>query len=142
MFSELDDPEYLSEEAMTYNNRDWGITLAEFSNDTGLGGMFTPTSTSTDPLTGDTVVASMESPNYPFFGTQFHPEKVLEMYNSDAVDHSWASVHYNRYFADRFIELARQNTNTCGDWEACQALLIDNYEIIVTEYYEGNVYAW
>ena len=142
MFSELENPEYLSMEAITFNNRNWGITLDEFKKDAGLGRMFTPTSTSTDPLTGDTVVASMESPRYPFFGTQFHPEKALEMYNSKAVDHSWASVKYNRYFADRFIEFARQNTNTCGDWHTCQTLLIENVEVIVTDYYEGNVYAW
>lgn len=85
----------------------------------------------------------MESPNYPFLGTQFHPEKVLTMYNADSIDHSWESVQYNRYFADRFIELARENTNTCGaSWEDCQGQIIDNYEVIVTDTYYGNVYAF
>jgi len=142
MFADLADPEYFHEEAMTYNHHSFGLALEEFTTDAGLGGMFTATSLSTDVITGDTFVATFESPKYPFFGTMFHPEKVLTMYNEEHVNHSWASVHYSRYFADRFIELARENTNTCGDFEACQALLIDNYEIIVTDTYYGNVYAF
>lgn len=108
MYSEMsEDPAYYSEEAMLYNSHHYGINLDTFSSDEGLGKMFTPTALSTDPESGDTFVASMESPNYPFFGTQFHPEKVLTLYNNPALDHSWTSVHYNRYFADRFMQLAR-----------------------------------
>lgn len=118
MFAGLDNPEYFSQEAMTYNNRDWGVALSTFESDPGLGSMFRPTSTSTDLESGQTCVSTMESPDYPFFGTQFHPEKILTMYNTDTINHSWESVQYNRFFADRFIELARENTNTCGDsWE-------------------------
>ena len=69
--------------------------------------MFKPTATSTDPVSGDTFVSAMESPDYPFMGVQFHPEKVGVMYNNDGINHSWESINYNRYFADRFIELVR-----------------------------------
>lgn len=143
MFSDISDPAYYSEEGMTFNHHSYGVALDAFTEDKGLGSIFTPTATSTDPVSGDTFVATMESPNYPFFGTQFHPEKVLTMYNADSIDHSWKSVAYNRYFADRFIELARENTNTCGDsWEDCQSLIIDNYPVTVTTTYYGNVYAF
>ena len=84
----------------------------------------------------------MESQTYPFYGTQFHPEKVITMYNSDSLDHSWTSVNYNRYFADRFIEMARENKNTCGTFSECQKLVIENTPVIVTDTYYGNVYAW
>ena len=104
---------------MTYNSHSYGLALDTFTSDEGLGAMFTATSLSTDASTGDTFVATMESPNYPFYGTQFHPEKVITMYNSDGLNHSWESVDYNRYFANRFMELARQNTNTCGDFATC-----------------------
>ena len=127
---------------MTYNSHSYGVALDTFQTDTSLGAMFTPTSLSTDTDSGDTFVATMESEKYPFYGTQFHPEKVTTMYNSDGINHSWASVKYNRYFADRFMELARQNTNSCGDWVACQSLIIDNNAVIVTDTYYGNVYAF
>ena len=92
---------------MTYNSHSYGLALDTFTSDTGLGSMFTATSLSTDASTGDTFVATMESPDYPFYGTQFHPEKVITMYNSDGINHTWESVDYNRYFANRFMELAR-----------------------------------
>ena len=141
MFELVNDPEYFSEEAMTFNHHSYGVSLDEFSADAGLGKMFTPTSTSTDPVSGDTFVATMESPDYPFFGTQFHPEKVLTMYNTDTLDHSWASVHYNRYFADRFLELARENKNETP-YETVEGMLMQNYDLIVTGTYYGNVYAF
>ena len=90
------DAELYTTEAMTYNSHHWGLSLDTFSTDAGLKKMFTPTSTSTDPESGDTFVASMESETYPFLGTQFHPEKIITMYNSETIDHSWNSVHYNR----------------------------------------------
>lgn len=142
MFELIADPAYYGVEAMTFNSHSYGLSLDTFQNDAGLSSMFTPTSLSTDEETGYTFVATMESPNYPFYGTQFHPEKVLTQYNSDGLNHDWTSVNYNRYFADRFIELARQNSNTCGDWATCQSILIDNYEVYVTDTYYGNVYAF
>ena len=74
---------------MTFNHHSFGIALDTFSTDEGLKIAFTPTSTSTDPVSGDTFVATMESPDYPFYGTQFHPEKILDMYNAETIDHSW-----------------------------------------------------
>jgi len=69
MFSDQANPEYWSEEAMTFNHHKYGLSTEIFSEDAGLGSIFVPTSTSTDPVSGDTFVATMESPTYPFFGT-------------------------------------------------------------------------
>ena len=44
--------------------------------------MFTATSWSHDEASGASFVASMEREEYPFYATQFHPEKVLTMYNN------------------------------------------------------------
>ena len=82
------DPSWYSHEPMTFNHHNYGLTVESFSKDAGLGAMFEPTSTSTDTTSHDTFVATMEAYHYPFFGTQFHPEKVLNMYNSDGLDHS------------------------------------------------------
>ena len=64
------------------------------------------------------------------------------MYNSDELNHSWESVKYNRYLADRLTSLARENSNTCGDFDECQSISIDAFEVYVTNTYYGNVYAF
>jgi gamma-glutamyl hydrolase len=71
--------------------------------------MFTLTSVSYEPE-GEhkQFAATMESGQYPLFGTQFHPEKTLTMFNDNSgVNHSWVSVMMNRKFADYFVGLAR-----------------------------------
>ena len=55
-----------------------------------------------------------ESIQYPIFGTLFHPEKVSYIFHhfeDYGVDHSWNSLQMNRLFADKFMKLARMNTN-------------------------------
>ena len=106
-------------EAMLYNSHSYGLALETFTSDSGLGEIFKATSMQTDPDTGATFVGTMEGKTLPFYGTQFHPEKVLTMYNNDELDHKWDSVNYNRYFAERFLEMARMNTNSCGTFAEC-----------------------
>jgi gamma-glutamyl hydrolase len=59
---------------MTYNAHTHGISLEEFNSNKGLVEMFKATSTSIDE-NGIEFVASIEAHDYPFYGTQFHPEK-------------------------------------------------------------------
>lgn len=56
-------------------------------------------------LKGNPFVAAIEGVSYPFFGTQFHPEKAQFIFYPDApIDHSELSIYYNRYFADFFVD--------------------------------------
>ena len=59
----------------SYMSHSYGLAPAKFTTDAGLAKMFTMTATSTDCMTEATFVSSMESPDYPFQGVQFHPEK-------------------------------------------------------------------
>lgn len=63
------------------------------------------------------------------------------MYNTDTLNHSWESVQYNRYFADRFLEMARENKNI-ATYDNVLGMIIQNYDLIVTDTYYGNVYAF
>ncbi len=81
--------------------------------------MFTATSIShTDR--NEPFVATMESPNYPFFGVAFHPEKAYTIYHDGDPDtnpnHTWGSVLSNRYFSDLFISQVRVNNYVYGDF--------------------------
>ena len=52
-----------------YQSHTYGVALSAYTTDAGLGAMFTPTSTSSDPNYGSTFVSTMEAKNYPIFGT-------------------------------------------------------------------------
>jgi hypothetical protein len=105
--------------------------------------MFTPTSTSTDPTSGDTFVSTMESDLYPIMGTQFHPEKILEQWtDSEGLEHNWSAYELNKYFGEEFIKLARQSSNNPGTYEEVQTRIIQNYSMIPTTTYYGTVYAF
>jgi gamma-glutamyl hydrolase len=65
--------------------------------------MFTITAISHDN-DGKPFVASMEARDYPFFATQYHPEKAqFIFFPGPKIDHSYTSIYYNRYFADFFV---------------------------------------
>jgi hypothetical protein len=48
----------------------------------------------------------------------------------------------NRYFADKFITLARQNPNTFGNFATTQTQIVANYDMIVTDDWAGEVYVF
>jgi hypothetical protein len=48
----------------------------------------------------------------------------------------------NRYFADKFVSLARQNPNTFGDFATTQSLIVANHDLIVTDGWTGEVYVF
>lgn len=96
---------------IAYNHHSWGVSPDRFKTDKGLSSIFTPTSISYDNK-GVPFVASMESKQYPFFATQFHPEKAqFSFYPKTNIDHSTTSLLFNRYFADFFINQCKQNSN-------------------------------
>ena len=146
MFEDIQDKDLFSQEAMTYNIEMLGVLPETFQKDDTLNFNYTPITTSTDEESGTKFVSSMEGLQYPIFATHFHPEEVLSNYSSGAVDHSWNSVNYNRYFADRFVSLARQNWDhdsfKCGTFEQCQAIVIENYPLIKTGTELGNIYVF
>lgn len=59
----------------TYNSHHFAVKPSLFETDDSLRNFWTVTSISTVPNNGTEFVASIEAINYPFYGTQFHPEK-------------------------------------------------------------------
>lgn len=108
-------------EAMTYNSHGNGIDPEKFTTDLGLAEMYRLTSISYLPEDGRPFTATVEAWDYPFFGTQFHPEKSMAMFNTNVgIDHSWVSLTSQRYLSDHFMQQARQNTNYWGDFSTVQ----------------------
>ena len=46
----------------------------------------------------------------------------------------------NRYFADFFVKMSRQQSNNAGDFSEVQKMIIENYDFQVTESKDGNLY--
>jgi len=138
-----DDYMKFEDEPMTFNSHYVGVDPNSFKTDKGLGDMYRLTSISYDPNDGRPFTTTVEAINYPFFGTQFHPEKTMAMFNDDVgINHSWESITSNRYFADHFIQWARQNTNYWGDFAEVNQAIVSNCRLIVTDEYHGEVYAF
>jgi gamma-glutamyl hydrolase len=95
MFGDLGDEGFKFEtEAMTLNSHNDGIDPVKFITDDGLASMYKLTSISYEPE-GEhrPFTASVEGKKYPFFGTQFHPEKTMAIfYDNSGINHSWESI--------------------------------------------------
>jgi len=63
----------------------------------------------------------MEAKNYPFFGTQFHPEKPSQLWvDGMNINHSWESIQLQAHFSSLFVEMARANPDTFGNFSETQ----------------------
>ena len=145
MFADLGSQAYkFQEDALTLNSHSYGVDPNKFQTDKGLASMYKLTSISYEPAGEQRAfTATAEGIDYPFFATAFHPEKTLSMFVDNAgINHSWESIQLNRYFADKFITLARQNPNSFGDFATTQQYIVANYDLIVTDTFGGEVYVF
>ena len=139
MFSDLGTDAYkFKDQAIAHNEHAQGISPDVFSSDAGLKAMFQATSVSyTTDAMHQPFVTTMESYVYPFFGTQFNTEKV------ETSHRSWDAVRLNRSLAaDKFVKLARQNTNYYGSYTTVQKVIIESNLSIVTDGPYGQVYVF
>lgn len=112
MFAALGEDAYKFEtDAVTLNSHSWGVNPDSFTTDKSLSEFYRLTSVSyepgNEPADARPFGASMEAFDYPFFGTQFHPEKILAMFYDMGINHTWESIKLNRYFTDHFMSYAR-----------------------------------
>ena len=83
----------------TYNSHHFAVDPKLFKTDHDLSLFWTVTSTSTVPNNGTEFVASIEAKDekYPFYATQFHPEKPSQLWvDGYDINHSWQSVMANQ----------------------------------------------
>lgn len=73
-------------------------------------------------------ISIIEHKEYPFYGTQWHPEKVLyEFVEGKNISHSGSAIKAAHYFADFFVDEARKNFNTFTNSTQMQNMLFYNY---------------
>lgn len=129
-------------EDFTINSHSFSIPPETFEKDEGLKEMW-DVITVTYNADKKPFVSSIEGKKYPFMATQFHPEKVTQAWNDNyGINHSWESMHFNRFFADQFVSMARMSPSTFGNFTQTVPYLIDNYDLFETTYYAGELYAF
>ena len=112
----------------TYNYHQKGVYPETFKNDKYLDDFWNVTALSYSWRNQTSFVASIEANSYPFFATQYHPEKPKEL-NSDksAINHRWESELLSGDMARFFIKEARQNSNSFGNYTEEMKWEIANY---------------
>jgi len=86
------------------------LTPANFTA-SGLDQFYDISATSEDD-NGLTFVASIEAKNYPFWGTQFHPEKTMYEWQQPSIPHSARDVAAGQYFAKFLVAEARKSQHS------------------------------
>lgn len=122
---------FLATHNSTLQLHDFSVSPETMLDDTRLSEFWKITSISQLPNTGKSFVATMEARDYPFFSTQFHPEKVTQAwidsypgYQKYNVDQSWDSIRIQRHFANKLVKLARANENSFGNYTELMPYLI------------------
>ena len=109
----------VTEQPVTMNNHEFGITPSRFHSLKGLTDLFRITSINHDS-NGAPFVSTIEPKHpeqYPYYGVQYHPEKNAFEYGTEPgtntpfefINHSADAVYFAFQMASFFVSLARQN---------------------------------
>ena len=120
---------------LTANSHHDGIAPATFgtSGNAKLAAFYDVLSTNVDSV-GRPFVSTIEAKRYPFFGTQWHPEKNnfewgLKL-GPAAIPHGRDATAVSQYAADFFVQAARSSTHVFATPAAEAAALIYNYAAV------------
>jgi len=120
--------EIATKKKVTYNNHVHGITPKHFNNIPKLVDFYHVLSTNEDKK-GSPFVSTIEAKKYPFFGVQWHPEKIqFEWKAKTEIDHGADSVELNSWTARFFVSQARKNDQHFSSTSAETKALIYQYK--------------
>lgn len=118
------------------------LTMENFTR-YDLENFWTPLSINTD-LDGLDFISSMEAKQYPFFATQFHPEKSPFEWTDhipdldDDISHSREAVNTAYYMAQFFVNYARQSNHSFIDRKTEEEELIFKHKT----WYTGHIWTF
>ncbi|DAZ97383.1 TPA: hypothetical protein N0F65_003406 [Lagenidium giganteum] len=128
----------LATRPLTFNLHHDGITVDHFNSFPKLTDFYKVLSTNEDTQ-GRRFVSAIEAKDYPFYGIQFHPEKMQFEFGEypngapyRAVDHSKHAVLAAQHLANVFIQEARKNDQRFASAAARRKALIYNYRTTTT----------
>jgi len=119
--------DYLTKLPVTINFHHWCLTRQNFT-EMEMHNFWKLLSVNTDTQ-GLEFISTLEAKHYPFFASQFHPEKnsFEWAYGYPAIPHTKEAVHVGSYFTQFFMEIARQSTHRFPSRADEEKHLIYNY---------------
>ena len=129
---------YLSTAPTTLNLHLNCVSADTFKANKKLNNFFKVLSTNND-RNGKKFISTMEAIKYPFYATQWHPEKNSFEWTTDLnIPHDPMSIEVTQYISNFFVNETRLNRHKFRSSEEEQAQLIYNYPKIFT----GNISHW
>eukprot|EP00798_Chlamydomonas_sp_ICE-L_P027707 gene27707-7350_t len=96
---------------------------------------YTALSTTVDRQ-GIEYISTMEGKNYPFFGTQWHPEKPPYEFGDNSVPHSMESIMVSQHLGHVFVDTARFSSHKPESLEEELAMVIYSYDATFSARFE------
>eukprot|EP01156_Anaeramoeba_ignava_P016015 Anaeramoba_ignava/a617636_21.p1 GENE.a617636_21~~a617636_21.p1 ORF type:complete len:178 (+),score=62.89 a617636_21:424-957(+) len=124
----------LSSKNVTLNNHEYGVLVDTFNNNNKLSQFYSVLSYNYEiSLQKLPFVSTIESIDYPIYGTQFHPEKnIYEWRIDEDINHSFDAVLISQYFGNFFVSESRKNSQHFANQTDEANALIYNFPIIYT----------
>lgn len=126
----------LTEENSTMNLHHDGVPVATYYQNQKLNQIFKLLSTNVDRK-GNDFGSTIEGRNYPFYATQWHPERNGYSWSlTESLDKSPEAIHAMNYVAEFFVNEARKSTHKFPSLKDEQNSLIYNFNPTYTAYDE------
>ena len=126
---------------ITAHFHELSFPLKSFQENEKLKDFFRVLTTNLDRR-GVEFVSTMEARKYPFYSTQWHPEKSpYEWAHEKAIPHFPASIELSQYFSNFFVKEAKFNKHRFLSGKEARAALIYNYNPLFTGIDELSIFS-
>lgn len=115
----------LASEPITANVHKLSLTIESYNKSQELRNFYNIVTTNTDGKVD--FVSTMEAYDFPFYGTQWHPEKNAFEWTKPVIPHSPSAMKATFYMADFFVNEARKSSHRFSSKEEELEALIYNY---------------
>ncbi|CAJ1081660.1 gamma-glutamyl hydrolase [Xyrichtys novacula] len=120
----------LASEPLTENSHKWSLSMSTYNSNDELKNFYKVLSTNTDGKIK--FVSTFEAHDYPFYGTQWHPEKNAFEWTKPYIPHSPSAIKTTFYTAEFFVNEARKNLHRFDSEEEEKGALIYNHSPVYT----------
>ena len=132
-----DVPDYLakafnSSPTITAHNHDYSLPVQLFEKNKKVKDFYKVLTTNVDRK-GKQFVSTMEARKYPFYSTQWHPEKCSYEWSArQKVSHDLIAIQLAQYISNFFVNEAKFSSHKFATEEEAKEALIYNYQPLYT----------